>query len=88
MSKNHKREIPKRRCLYYRSKFGSKRTPFIYIDIGFWPAYKTSPLIDHTKMWFEIRICGYGIDINYGRHGYKDKESKFWLGSWFWKHYL
>ena len=84
----YKRKIPKRRCLYYRSKFGIKRTPAIYIDIGFWPAYKTSPLIDHTKMWFEIRICGYGIDINYGRPGYKDKESKFWLGSWFWKHYL
>ena len=91
MDKKYKRKIPKRRCFTYRSKAGKKRgigkVPNIYIDIGFWPPYKAFSNHEHTKIWFEIRFYGYGIDLNYGTD-YETKLSKFWAGDWFYKHYL
>ena len=84
-------KIPKRRQFVYRSESGIRRgigtVPTFYIDIGFWPPYK--PLENHqcTKMWFEIRICGYGLEINYGID-YETKSPKLSLGQWCHKHYL
>jgi len=82
---------------------GIGTVPNFYIDIGFWPPYKPLivNLKDGKKqvakafgykdecirMWFEIRICGYGLEINYGMD-YKTKSPKLSLGQWCHKHYL
>ena len=92
-----KTEIPKRRQFVYRSESRVRRgigtVPNFYIDIGFWPPYNPPEFKDCntmkecTKMWFEIRICGYGLEINYGIN-YETKSPKISLGQWYHKHYL
>lgn len=90
-SAQYKYMIPKKRQFVYRSKSAIKRgigtVPNFYVDIGFWPPYKPLQEHDCTRMWFEIRIYGYGIDLNYGMD-YKTKLPKLSAGPWFHEHYL
>jgi len=63
-------KTPKRRYLYHNSKY-------FYIDIGHFPK-RGYP--ETSNVWFEIRIFGVGIDINYEKN-HRSNKSKWWSGA-------
>jgi len=66
-------QIKNRKCLYYTKGI-------LYVDIGIFP--KT----DNLHVWFEVRIFGFGIDINYTKYipKYLSKRLRFgsFMDSW------
>ena len=61
-------QIKNRKCLYFNRGI-------LYVDIGIFP--KT----DNLHVWFEVRIFGFGVNINYTKYIPKHLSKRLRFGS-------